>query len=920
MQYTNLSDQIVFLRDADIIQNLNRTTISNNTVLSNGIPSYDLFLSTYNLLLSNITSVQTSAYQISNDVNGRLLELSNVLSTYSNIICSDISNCIDSNRTADKAELSNVLSTYSNNQINSLSNTTNSTFVHLSGDIINGNLSINGELSINNTLRVNKPTYVNDLEIHGKIRSSGGQISFGYIDTDELSDKQTFVWNPQLLSMDNEEYIGPKPIYKDHGNLTFNINPLSGINGIYIGEETLSNILSNIIECSAASTYISVNNTLNTQLTTLSTTIDANRVLDYISVDNNVQQKVSNLSSLLSNYIKNAGYSVISNATFNYDRKNHALKLSLRDQNNQVCTLTVDSTEFIKQRVVDKVELTTISTANDPKLSVLNIHWLLSVDNNQNRITTYTSIPLTALAQVYKAGNGIKLDDDLTINVLNYNVLTSNIENNTNDITKLTNNLSTTKEYLLSSIRGLSNFKGTLRMNKYDPDWVKNGDNTISAFINYTINPASDKPLRCGDIYEIEFAELSDSNSAFTFSNPLYAADQFYDTADGVRLAHKCFIQIYSADGNVTIPLSKITKDNIKVFCNDWYVPYQLNTINNYEQIWLSGNNNESAIYNVSVYTNDNSPRISTLTGHSIGGNNYFKDGNNYFDGFNKILSLSTHDISSELLSVYELNVKNKLSVETEVDLLSSNFKITSSLISTAYKTQINNDLVIRDNAYILSNAEINNILSVKNALIITNTLSTNNNTLSVENLSSGTMSVDWSHVIDPTTQYTLADLSTALSNKIYIEDRVDESKSALCGTSDLSILKMKKEDFDALVATNLDTMSSNILYVVDSDYIDAYGEQLCNLTMPEDNIPTVATNKHYVDSLCSNLSTDISVLSNNLSTDISTLSNNLSTDISVIYNAFNTLYSTISSIDMSSQLSDIISAVISIKNAISVF
>ena len=39
-----------------------------------------------------------------------------------------------------------------------------------------------------------------------------------------------------------------------------------------------------------------------------------------------------------------------------------------------------------------------------------------------------------------------------------------------------------------------------------------------------------------------------------------------------------------------------------------------------------------------------------------------------------------------------------------------------------------------------------------------------------------------------------------------------------------LSVIKITKDDFDRNVGTGTMTMSSNILYVVSSDYIDAYG------------------------------------------------------------------------------------------------
>lgn len=44
-----------------------------------------------------------------------------------------------------------------------------------------------------------------------------------------------------------------------------------------------------------------------------------------------------------------------------------------------------------------------------------------------------------------------------------------------------------------------------------------------------------------------------------------------------------------------------------------------------------------------------------------------------------------------------------------------------------------------------------------------------------------------------------------------------------MSGTSDLSIIKLSKDEFDTAVASD-SIMCANTLYVVDSDYIDAYG------------------------------------------------------------------------------------------------
>ena len=45
-----------------------------------------------------------------------------------------------------------------------------------------------------------------------------------------------------------------------------------------------------------------------------------------------------------------------------------------------------------------------------------------------------------------------------------------------------------------------------------------------------------------------------------------------------------------------------------------------------------------------------------------------------------------------------------------------------------------------------------------------------------------------------------------------------------------LSVMKISKDDYEALVALSGDILSNNVLYIIDSDYEDAYGQQIKNL------------------------------------------------------------------------------------------
>lgn len=93
----------------------------------------------------------------------------------------------------------------------------------------------------------------------------------------------------------------------------------------------------------------------------------------------------------------------------------------------------------------------------------------------------------------------------------------------------------------------------------------------------------------------------------------------------------------------------------------------------------------------------------------------------------------------------------------------------------------------------------------------------------------------------DPTTQNKIAIGSPiAISSTVYVENGSDTFNQ-------LSVIKISKSDFDAKVGSG-SPVQGNVLYVVDSDIIDAYGQQMKNLGDPTD-LSDAAT-KGYVDDI----------------------------------------------------------------------
>ena len=85
-------------------------------------------------------------------------------------------------------------------------------------------------------------------------------------------------------------------------------------------------------------------------------------------------------------------------------------------------------------------------------------------------------------------------------------------------------------------------------------------------------------------------------------------------------------------------------------------------------------------------------------------------------------------------------------------------------------------------------------------------------------------------------------DLSNAIDNKIFIEDKIS---NLISGNSDLSIIKITKDEYELSVAGEC-ALCDNVMYVVESDYIDAYGQQIKNISGPADS--SDAAPKWYVD------------------------------------------------------------------------
>ena len=85
--------------------------------------------------------------------------------------------------------------------------------------------------------------------------------------------------------------------------------------------------------------------------------------------------------------------------------------------------------------------------------------------------------------------------------------------------------------------------------------------------------------------------------------------------------------------------------------------------------------------------------------------------------------------------------------------------------------------------------------------------------------------------------------LSNAISSKIFVRN-FDEDGNEVGDYTDLSVVKIDKDAYDLGVIGG--TLLSNVLYILQANYVDAYGQQLKNLATPTEQ--SDATPKKYVD------------------------------------------------------------------------
>lgn len=215
-----------------------------------------------------------------------------------------------------------------------------------------------------------------------------------------------------------------------------------------------------------------------------------------------------------------------------------------------------------------------------------------------------------------------------------------------------------------------------------------------------------------------------------------------------------------------------------------------------------------------------------------------------------------------------DLSVANRIDSKTakvqEITATNANIDgITTINISAGY---ISSTIISADHL-LVNNSLCANVLSIiiDNKLIIPF-----DKTFDVDDVSCQSPLKKLLKELSTTIDSNISALSDTISSKIFIADKttsyVDLSgKTKLSVISgefdDLSVVKISADDYQNLVSN--DAICSNILYVVEDNKINAYGQKIENLATPTEL--SDAANKSYVDGVSSSLSGCISSISDKL-------------------------------------------------------
>ena len=772
--YEYNKNELVLLNDKFVSNSLSDSISTNYGVPT--IPSQKLFKESYDKLSSDDKSISdiiediisADLYKLSGQYEGTKADVEiscNAISSLIGSISTDLSNAITSDvKHLDDLQISaaqisskiNSLCTQISNDLTAkyswlsgeasrlcteLSDNVESKFVHKTGDIINGELAIENSLSVKSNVEID-----GNLVVGTAAQAAGENIIALGSNANGNSFSHAFIWNSSKDSS-----------YSANDNNTFNINPIDGLNGFYIGDKSMSDTLSEYQLKSAMPTDLS----------------DFQDKSKKYALSADIPTKSSQLEN-------DQGYLISSDFDAKYVKETKKISFTAGSKK-----WDIDATAFIKDGMLNSARYdgTGDIEHKNPPYIVLTFN----ADAGKDPIW----IECASFVDTYKAsGNGIKLDDhtfSLDFNFVgtkvNDDYLSSiakeisydvyeKIQPNVNNIQLYVNELSAIGSYeygnrgiiqtlsddILSAVN--SNIRTVKQINKHIKikDTSKTYDSLCALFTDHNIYD-NDLGVKNGTIVDV------------TFENNLSGQIVVED----LSICNDEYLLVWDDNKIPYVRLENLNTANVKVLKTG--VSQHEFALEIQDRIAVDNYISAQVVISAAAL-------CSELSNCELS-----------VDGISTAVALSASALCTELCAC-----------ELSVDGIST----TVALSAAALCTEISN---LSDEVYAISN-----------------------------------------------------DLSSAISSKIWIKDLNDDGSTLTAGNMDaLSVIKITKDDFDTQVATGTLTMSSNTLYIVSSDYMDAYGQQLCNLTMTEDMVASEAANKHYVDAKDSKLATDINAVSSSV-------------------------------------------------------
>ena len=692
MDYTNNDKEIVFLNDKNIVHELS----GENSPAYNAIPSQKLVESCYNDLC-----------------------------THSEKLC------------ADAVAAAN---TYTDKKLTSTSDENDKKYVHLTGDVITGSLSISTGLAVG----------------ENAVASEKNSIAFGR--DAQANQHDSFVWNG------NDRDDSSENSYLANGAHTFNINPAKGLSGIYVGKDTLNKLIDDKVLASKNEITSAANAT-------------------YAKSDETYTiSQVNEISSDLSTAVKNRSYVTSSDIDFEY--KDSQLILSVRNSNDatDIREIKVSTAEFEKGRFLESVSIGIRDTDNKQCLILT-----FKLEDNTNK-TLY--IPLDELIEVYKEGNGIKID------TTTYQIsIDDSVVANKTDVKEINDYLLTLKgtneDHTNGIIGTLSSDVDILKIQntrelKFDNIIHIHTDqlssqltSDLTALIRDSLGDG-DTTLRNGSIFLVQYENSADTS-------------KYCHTQDDVKLGNNDYVIVRTLKKEQSIvELSDIVVngDNQNV--------YITNAVHRYEYENLS-----SDLSNAIVSANtkiDNKICIDGVSAETLCAQHIDADAFHKLVVNGELLSNVVYVVSSDYLNAYDQRVQNVATPSVDTDAANKKYVDT---VSARLSDIAHNEM-----------SAVSSMLS--NALI---------NEITVR-------------------EKTDTALSLEISSKVYIGDYIVSSDNYSMSSTSLSIVKIHADDYHKKVANH--TVNDDIVYIVSSDYLNAYDQRVQNVATP--SVDTDAANKKYVD------------------------------------------------------------------------